>query len=56
MEPFLGDDQERLHDADESIYDDGAPREDVVLDASLKIMGRMIELDAENDNKAFSLP
>lgn len=51
-----GDDQERLHDADESIYDDGAPREDVVLDASLKIMGRMIELDAENDNKAFSLP
>jgi carboxyl-terminal processing protease len=50
-----GDKNERLHEADEAIYDDGAPREDVVLDASLAIMGEMMRIDQANDNNAFSI-
>ncbi len=50
-----GDKNERLHEADEAIYDDGAPREDVVLDASLAIMGEMMRIDQANNNNAFSI-
>ncbi len=50
-----GDKNERLHEADEAIYDDGAPREDVVLDASLALMGEMMRIDQANNNNAFSI-
>ncbi len=50
-----GDKNERLHEADEAIYDDGAPREDVLLDASLAIMGEMMRIDQENNANAFSI-
>ncbi len=46
---------ERLHDADEKLYDDGAPREDVIFDASLAIMGQMLRIDDETGKKAFSI-
>ena len=49
------EERERLHDADEAIYDDGAPKEDVVLEASLAIMGKMISLDQQHGRKAFSV-
>ncbi len=51
-----GEERERLHDADEALYDDGAPREDVVLQASMAIMGKMMALDEQEGGKAFSVP
>ncbi len=50
------EERERLHDADEALYDDGAPREDVVLQASLAIMGKMMDIDQRESETAFSIP
>lgn len=48
-----GEERERLHDADEELYDDGGPRQDVVMDAALQIMGKMLEIDANDPQKPF---
>ncbi|MGN0866278.1 MAG: carboxy terminal-processing peptidase [Oligosphaeraceae bacterium] len=49
------EERERLHDADEALYDDGAPREDVVLHAAMAIMGRMMAIDEREGGRAFSV-
>ena len=49
------EEQERLHDADEVLYEDGGPRQDVILDASLAIMEKMLEINDREKSKPFSL-
>ncbi|MCQ2396403.1 MAG: carboxy terminal-processing peptidase [Lentisphaeria bacterium] len=49
------EDRERLHDEDEAIYDDGGPRQDVILDAALAIMGKMIDINEASPAKPFSV-
>lgn len=49
------EERERLHDEDEAIYDDGGPRQDVIFDAALAIMGKMIEINDASPSKPFSV-
>ena len=49
------EEQERLHDATEVLYEDGEPHQDVILDASLVIMGKMLEINDREESRPFNL-